>query len=99
MFDDMLDHPILAGGIAALDQHQDAVTPRDQAALKLDQLDLQQAQVSPIAVLRLVGVRAGFAHLSPLPRARYIYHQKLLCSRPWMRRAGRSTTSPSPPPS
>src|SRR6266567_5110968 len=53
----MLDHPVLAGGVAALEEDEDAVAARDQAALKLDQLDLQLVQVTAIVVLDRIAVR------------------------------------------
>jgi len=40
VFDDMLDDTVLAGCVAALDQHEHAFTMLDQVALKLYQLDL-----------------------------------------------------------
>src|SRR6266567_5304610 len=53
----MLDHPVLAGGVAALKEDEDAVAARDQAALKLDQLDLQLVQVTAIVVLDRIAAR------------------------------------------
>src|SRR6266699_1264959 len=53
----MLDHTVLAGGVAALEEDEDAVAARDQAALKLDQLDLQLVQVTAIVVLDRIAAR------------------------------------------
>jgi hypothetical protein len=40
MLDYVLDDPVLAGGVAALDEDDDALAVGDQMALELDQLDL-----------------------------------------------------------
>src|SRR5580658_3519786 len=69
MFSDVFDRAILAGGVAALEQNQDALALGDQMALELDQLDLQEAQGR--AVFRLFVGLVGLArHAAPLLRGR-----------------------------
>ena len=60
MLGDPLDRPVLAGGVAAFEDHQGALTGLDGLGLELDQGDLQGFE--------LFGVVFHIATLAPLVR-------------------------------
>jgi len=50
MLDDVLDRAVLAGGVAAFEDDQDAPALGDDLSLQLDELDLQLDQLAAIGV-------------------------------------------------